>query len=92
MRSWCGKVTAGLSARSAHFRQPLRSLSHHVYSPLQFPLQVRDIHLVRDAIGVADALLVAVLHHFLQAPQHRYAGQLQRVRDLTCADGEHIGQ
>ena len=92
MRSWCGKVTEGLSSP----KRPIPPTSSQSQPPCLFAaavsLQVRDIHLVRDAIGVADALLVAALHHFLQAPQHRYAGQLQRVRDLTCADGEHIGQ
>ena len=48
-------------ARSAHFGQPFCGLSHHVYSPLQFLLQFRDVHLVRDAISVADALHIAVL-------------------------------
>jgi hypothetical protein len=61
-------------ARSAHFGQLFRSLSDHVYPSLQLLLQVGDIHLVRDAIGVADALHIAVLHHFLQTPQNRYAG------------------
>ena len=39
---------------------------------------------------VADALNVAVLHHFLQASQHRNARQLQRVRDLTCVNGRAV--
>ena len=86
MRSSCDKVTAGLSSPT-HFGQSFRSLRDHVYSPLQFLLKVGDVHLVRDAIGVADALHIAVLHHFLQTPQHRYAWQLQNVRDLTCANG-----
>jgi hypothetical protein len=30
MRSWCGKVTAGLSSRTTHFRQSLRSLCDHL--------------------------------------------------------------
>jgi hypothetical protein len=77
-------------ARSAHFRQPLRSLSHHVYAPLQLLLQVRDVHLVRDALSVADALHIAVLNQPFQAPHYGYARQLQRVRDLTCATGEHM--
>ena len=77
-------------ARSAHFRQPLRRLSDHVYSPLQFLLQVGDIHLVRDAIGVADALHIAVLNQFFQTPHNGYAGQLQSVRDLTCANGREV--
>ena len=87
MRSWCGKVTAGLSSRTANFRQSLRSLCDHVYSPLQFLLQVGDVHLVRDAIGVADALHIAVLHQFFETPHYGYARQLQRVRDLACANG-----
>ena len=67
-------ITAGLQRPNAQFSQPVRSLSHHVQTPLQFALQVGDVHLVRDAIGVADALHIAVLRHFLQTPQHRYAG------------------
>ena len=86
MRSWCGKVTAGLSSRTAHFRQSLRSLCDHVYSTLQFLLQVGDIHLVRDAMGVADAFHIAVLDQFFQTAHCGYARQLQRVRDLTCAN------
>ena len=71
-------------ARNAHFRQPFRRLSYRVYSLLQLLLQVGDIHLVRDAIGVADALHIAVLHQIFQTPHYGYARQLQRVRDLTC--------
>jgi hypothetical protein len=48
------------SALSTHFRQLPRSLRHHVYPPLQFLVQVGDVHLVRDAIGVADAPHIAV--------------------------------
>jgi hypothetical protein len=75
------------SARSDHFRQPLRGLCDHIYSSLQFLLQVRDIHLVRDAIRVADALHIAVLNQFIETPHYGYAWQLQDVRDLTCANG-----
>ena len=53
----------------------------------QLAPQFGDVHLVRDAIRVADALHITVLHHFLQASQHRNARQLQRVCDLTCANG-----
>ena len=64
MRSWCGKVTEGLSSP----KRPIPPTSSQSQPPCLFAaavsLQVRDIHLVRDAIGVADALLVAVLHHF----------------------------
>jgi hypothetical protein len=55
--------------------------------PLQFLLQFRDIHLVRDAIRVADALHIAVLHQFFQTPHYGYARQLQHVGDLACANG-----
>ena len=55
-------------ARSAHFGQPFRGLSGEVYASLQFLLKVGDVHLVRDAIGVADALYIAVLNQFLLAP------------------------
>ena len=75
MRSWCGKVTAGLSSRTAHFRQSLRRLCDHVYSPLQFLLQVGDVHLVRDAISVADALHIAVLDEFIETPHYGYPWQ-----------------
>jgi hypothetical protein len=47
-------------ARRAHFGQLFRSLRDHIYSPLQFALQVGDVHLVGDAIGVADALHIDV--------------------------------
>ena len=67
------------TARSAHFRQPLRSLHNHVYSPLQFPLQVGNVHLVRDAIRVADTLHVAVLHQFIETPHYRNGRQPQGV-------------
>jgi hypothetical protein len=50
-----GEVTAGLSSLSAHFRQSLRTLSH-VDPPLQLALQFGNVHLVRDAVRVADAL------------------------------------
>jgi hypothetical protein len=79
--------TRAYRARSANFGQPFRSLSDHVYPSLQFLLQVGDVHLVRDAIGVADAFHVAVLHHFLQTPQHGHARQLEGVGDLACANG-----
>ena len=72
---------------SAQLSQSLRSLRDHVDPPLQLVLQFGDVHLVRDAIGVADALHIAVLDHFLQTPQHCYAGQLEGVGDLTCANG-----
>jgi hypothetical protein len=71
-------------ARTAHFRQPLRSLSYHIDPPLQLVLQFGDVHLVRDAIGVADALYIAVLNQFFQTAHYGYARQLQRVGDLTC--------
>ena len=75
------------SARSTHFRQLPRSLRHQVYPPLQFLLQVGNVHLVRDAISVADALHKALLNQFFQTPHYGYARQLQRVRDLACANG-----
>ena len=53
-------------------------------------LQFGDVHLVRDAIGVADALHIAVLNQFFQTPHYGYARQLQRVRDLTCANGREV--
>jgi hypothetical protein len=46
----------GLPHPNTQLSQSLRSLCDHVYSPLQFLLQVGDVHLVRDAIRVADAL------------------------------------
>jgi hypothetical protein len=58
-------TAAGLLRSSTQLDHPLRSLRDHVDPPLQLALQVRDIHLVRDAISVADALHIAVLHHFL---------------------------
>ena len=74
MRSWFGKVTAGLSNPN----RPLPPTSSRSLQPCLFAaavlLQLGDVHLVRDAIGGADALDIAVLHHILQAPQHRYAG------------------
>ena len=63
------KIAAGLPSPSAQLSQSLRRLRDHVYSPLQFLLQVGDVHLVRDAIGVTDALHIAVLHHILQTLQ-----------------------
>jgi hypothetical protein len=45
-----------------------------------------NVHLVRDAVSVDDALHIAVLHHFFQTPHYGNAGQLQRVGDLTCAN------
>jgi hypothetical protein len=63
---------------SAEVSQSFRSLSHHVDAPLQLALLFGDVHLVRDAISVADALHIAVLQHFLQAAQNRYARELQR--------------
>jgi hypothetical protein len=80
----------GLPRPNAQLSRPLRSLSDHVYPPLQLALQFGDVHLVRDAIGVADALHIAVLNQFFQTPHYGYARQLQRVRDLTCATGEHM--
>jgi hypothetical protein len=64
----------------------MRRCSFFCRSGLQFLLQIVDVHLVRDAIGVTDPFDVTVLRHFLQTPQHRYARQLERVRDLTCAN------
>jgi hypothetical protein len=66
---------------------PFRSLCDHIYSPLQFLLQFRDIHLVGHAISVADAFHIAVLNQFIETPHYGYAGQLQCVRDLACANG-----
>ena len=74
-------------ARSAHFRQLLRSLSDHVYPPLQLAPQFEDVHLVRDAIRVADAFHIAELNQFFQTPHYGYARQLQCVRDLACLNG-----
>jgi hypothetical protein len=54
---------------------------------LHFILQIGDVHLVRDAISVADTFHVAVLHQFLQTPQHRHPRQLEGVRDLARANG-----
>ena len=84
------QITADLLRSSVQLSQPLRRLCDHVYSPLQFLLQVGDVHLVRDAIGVADALHIAVLDQFFETPHYGYAGQLQRVCDLTCAGGRNM--
>ena len=65
----------------------MRVIANHVYSPLRFLLQVGDVHLVRDAVGVVDALHIPVLNHLFQTPHYGYAWQLQRVSDLTCANG-----
>ena len=70
----------------------LRSLSYQVHSPLQFLLQVGEIHLVRDAIGLADALHIAVLNQFFQTPHYGYAWQLQRVSDLAGANGTSVSR
>ena len=84
MRSW------GLLRPAAQLRQPLRHLCDHIYPPLQLVLQFGDVHLVRDAIGVADALHIAVLDQFFQTPHDGYARQLQRVGDLNCANGWEV--
>jgi hypothetical protein len=78
----CGPTATGRSTQpaSSQFRD-------QVDAPLQLVLQFRDIHPVRDAIGVADALHIALLNQFFQTPHYGYAWQLQRVRDLTCANG-----
>src|SRR5262249_30730118 len=60
---------------------------YHVDPSLQLALQFGDIHLVCDAISVADALHIAVLNHLFQTSHYGYAGQPQGVRDLTCANG-----
>ena len=70
--------------------EPFRSLRDHVYSPLQFLLQFRDVHLVRDAIRIPDALHIAVLNQFIETPHYGYAGQLESVCDLTCANGREV--
>ena len=62
--------------RTAHFRQSLRRLCDHVYLPLQLLLQVGDVHLVRDAIGVADALHIAVRDEFIETPHYGYRGSI----------------
>ena len=73
--------------RLPQLRQLACRLGDHVDAALQPLLQIRNVHLVGDAIGVADALDVAVLHHFLQAAQHRGARQVQRVRDRAGGNG-----
>jgi hypothetical protein len=60
----------------------------NVYPSLQLLLQVGDIHLVRDAIGVADALHIAVLNKLFQTPHH--GNTRQRVGDLTGANGREV--
>src|SRR5262249_25392294 len=47
---------------------------------------IRGVHRVRDAVSVADALHITVFSHLFQTPHYGYARQLQRVRDLTCAN------
>ena len=76
------QITLGLLRPAAQLSQPLRSVRDHLYPLLQFLLQFRDFHLVRDAVSVADALHIAVLNQLLQTPNYGYAGQLQSVRDL----------
>ena len=69
------KTTAGLSSPSAQVSQPLRGLCDHVYSPLQFLLQVGDVHLVRDTI-LADPLHIAVLNQFIEGAAQVRIGQI----------------
>jgi hypothetical protein len=42
----------GRLTRNAHFCQSLRGLCDHVDTLLQLALQIRHVHLVRDAISV----------------------------------------
>ena len=53
------KIAAGLLRSSVQLSQPFLGLCDHVYSLLQLVLQFGDVHLVRDAIGVADAFHIA---------------------------------
>src|SRR4051794_33206782 len=57
------------SSRSAQFGESFCSIDDQVYSSLQLPLQVGNIHLVGDAIGVANAFHITLLRQVLQTPQ-----------------------
>ena len=50
------------------FRQCSRGFHDHIDPPRQSCSQIRNIDLIGDTIGVADALDIAVLYHLLQSP------------------------
>ena len=96
-RSWRLAEVAALPTSPIYEYEPERSSPpisspspDHVYSPLQFLLQVDDVHLVRDPISVADALHLTVLNQLFQSPHCGDARRLQRVGDLTGANGPEV--
>jgi hypothetical protein len=77
---------ANVASTSSVKRSTLRCLSDHVDPPLQLVLQFGDVHLVRDAIGVADALHIAVL--IISSRRRTMATRGSSARgDLACANG-----
>jgi hypothetical protein len=73
--------------KGSQLRQFSRSLQDHIHALLQLSLQVGNVDFVGYPVGVADTLDVAVLYHFIQAPEDSPTRDLETLRNGDCSHG-----